>query len=99
MKESKQEVESKAWIMVCGLSSLLISTLSITALLCSNSQLAFRLEKNPLEVQIIEISQSETEDPEKHYRLGEALRLLRDEGVLIVGASMAVKVSRTYFLL
>jgi len=75
---------------VCGRPFLLINTPFITAPLCSNSQLALRLEENPLEVPIIQISQFETEDPEKHYRLGEALRLLRDEGVLIVGASMAV---------
>lgn len=37
----KQKVESKAWIVVCGRPSLLISTLFIIALLCSNSQLAF----------------------------------------------------------
>ncbi|KAJ4373836.1 hypothetical protein N0V83_002575 [Neocucurbitaria cava] len=32
----------------------------------------------------------DNEDPEQHYRLGEALAPLRDEGILIVGAGMAV---------
>lgn len=32
----------------------------------------------------------DNEDVDQHYRLGQALEGLRDEGVLIVGAGMAV---------
>lgn len=39
---------------------------------------------------IVQLSLYGNEDPEKHYRLGQALESLRDESVLIVGAGMAV---------
>lgn len=52
--------------------------------------LAFDPEKNPLNVPIVQLSLYGNEDPEKHYRMGQALESLRDEGVLIVGAGMAV---------
>lgn len=38
----------------------------------------------------MQVSLFNTEDPEEHYRLGEALAPLRDEGILIIGAGMAV---------
>ncbi|KAI0161096.1 putative aromatic ring-opening dioxygenase LigB subunit [Hypoxylon sp. FL1284] len=51
---------------------------------------AFDPEKNPLNVPIVQVSLFSSEDPDQHYRLGQALDNLRDEGVLIVGAGMAV---------
>lgn len=46
--------------------------------------------KNPLNVPIVQVSLFGNEDPDQHYRMGQALESLRDEGVLIIGAGMAV---------
>lgn len=43
-----------------------------------------------MEVPIVQVSLFGNEDPVKHYRIGQALESLRDEGVLIIGAGMAV---------
>jgi hypothetical protein len=47
-------------------------------------------EKNPLDVPIVQVSLFLNEDSDQHYRMGQALAGLRDEGVLIIGAGMAV---------
>jgi aromatic ring-opening dioxygenase catalytic subunit (LigB family) len=49
-----------------------------------------------LNVPIVEVSIFENEDSDHHYRVGEALQSLRDEGILIVGAGMAVHNLRDY---
>lgn len=54
------------------------------------SQSAFDPERNPLNVPIVQVSLYGNEDPGQHYRLGQALESMRDQGVLIVGAGMAV---------
>jgi 4,5-DOPA dioxygenase extradiol len=41
-------------------------------------------------VPIVQVSLFDNEDLNSHYRMGEALQGLRDEGILIVGAGMAV---------
>ncbi|KAF2173545.1 hypothetical protein M409DRAFT_61912 [Zasmidium cellare ATCC 36951] len=51
---------------------------------------AFDPKKNPIDVPIVQVSLFGDEDPVKHYRMGQALEQLRDEGVLLVGAGMAV---------
>ncbi|KAI0378124.1 putative aromatic ring-opening dioxygenase LigB subunit [Hypomontagnella monticulosa] len=51
---------------------------------------AFDPKNNPLGVPIIQVSLYNNEDPERHYNLGQALESLRDEGILIIGAGMAV---------
>ncbi|CAN9084513.1 unnamed protein product [Alternaria alternata] len=51
---------------------------------------AFDPNKNPLNVPIVQVSLFDNEDIGRHYRMGEALQSLRDEGILIVGAGMAV---------
>jgi 4,5-DOPA dioxygenase extradiol len=38
----------------------------------------------------VQVSLFNNEDIDRHYRMGEALQSLRDEGVLIIGAGMAV---------
>lgn len=38
----------------------------------------------------MKVSLFNNEDVFRHYRMGEALQVLRDEGILIVGAGMAV---------
>jgi 4,5-DOPA dioxygenase extradiol len=43
-----------------------------------------------LNVPIVQVSLFDNEDMDHHYRMGEALQGLRDEGILIVGAGMAV---------
>lgn len=38
----------------------------------------------------MQVSLYGNEDPDKHYRMGQALESLRSEGILIVAAGMAV---------
>uniref|UniRef100_A0A0B7JTA5 Extradiol ring-cleavage dioxygenase class III enzyme subunit B domain-containing protein n=1 Tax=Bionectria ochroleuca TaxID=29856 RepID=A0A0B7JTA5_BIOOC len=51
---------------------------------------AFNPKTNPLNVPLVQVSLYSNEDPAKHYQLGRALERLRAEGVLIIGAGMAV---------
>lgn len=51
---------------------------------------AFHPEENPLNVPLVQVSLFKTEDPDQHYRLGQAVAALRDEGVVIIGAGMSV---------
>lgn len=51
---------------------------------------AFNPKSNPLNVPLVQVSLYNSEDSDKHYRLGKALESLRDEGILIIGAGMAV---------
>lgn len=51
---------------------------------------AFHPRENPLNVPIVQVSLYDNEDSDKHYELGQALESLRDEGILIIGAGMAV---------
>lgn len=51
---------------------------------------AFDPKKNPLNVPIVQVSLYGNDDPDKHYRIGQALEGLRDQGALIIGAGMAV---------
>ncbi|KAL9072477.1 MAG: hypothetical protein Q9157_005079 [Trypethelium eluteriae] len=57
---------------------------------------AFDPNKNPLDVPIVQVSLYDNEDPDRHYCVGEALEGLRDEGILIVGAGMAVHNTRDF---
>lgn len=57
---------------------------------------AFDPKKNPLNVPIVQVSLYNNEDPDQHYRIGQALETLRDEGILIIGAGMAVHNLRDY---
>lgn len=52
--------------------------------------IAFGPKKNPLNVPIVQVSLFASEDTDQHYRMGQALESLRDEGILIIGAGMAV---------
>ncbi|KAF2147994.1 putative aromatic ring-opening dioxygenase LigB subunit [Myriangium duriaei CBS 260.36] len=51
---------------------------------------AFDPQENPLYCPIVQLSLMDNYDIDQHYRIGEALQSLRDEGVLIVGAGMVV---------
>ncbi|TKA71785.1 hypothetical protein B0A55_04305 [Friedmanniomyces simplex] len=51
---------------------------------------AFNPETNPLSVPIVQVSLFDTEDPDQHYRLGQAVSSLRDEGIQIICSGMAV---------
>ncbi|KAK9350193.1 Extradiol ring-cleavage dioxygenase, class III enzyme, subunit B [Lipomyces doorenjongii] len=51
---------------------------------------AFDPKKNPLDVPIVQVSLYNNDDSDQHYRMGQALESLRDEGILIIGAGMAV---------
>ncbi|KAI0154794.1 putative aromatic ring-opening dioxygenase LigB subunit [Xylariaceae sp. FL1272] len=50
---------------------------------------AFDPARNPLNVPIVQVSLFDNEDDGLHYRMGQALEGLRDEGILIIGAGMA----------
>ncbi|KAJ8124003.1 hypothetical protein ONZ43_g174 [Nemania bipapillata] len=49
---------------------------------------AFDPEHNPLSVPIVQVSLFNNEDAGLHYRMGQALEGLRDDGILIIGAGM-----------
>lgn len=51
---------------------------------------AFHPETNPLNVPLVQVSLYHDEDPDKHYRLGQAVESLRDENIVIIGAGMTV---------
>lgn len=57
---------------------------------------AFHPKENPLNVPIVQVSLYDNEDSDKHYEMGQALESLRDEGILIMGAGMAVHNLRDY---
>ncbi|KAK6956565.1 hypothetical protein Daesc_001843 [Daldinia eschscholtzii] len=51
---------------------------------------AFDPKRNPLNVPIVQVSLFDNEDMDLHYHVGQVLESLRDEGILIIGAGMAV---------
>ncbi|KAJ4386666.1 hypothetical protein N0V93_009564 [Gnomoniopsis smithogilvyi] len=51
---------------------------------------AFDPMENPLKVPLVQVSLFHSEDPDQHYRLGQAMAGLRDEGVVIIGTGMSV---------
>ncbi|KAJ5143338.1 Extradiol ring-cleavage dioxygenase class III enzyme subunit B [Penicillium bovifimosum] len=51
---------------------------------------AFEPESNPLNVPIVQVSLFASEDPDQHYRLGQAVTRLREENILIIVSGMAV---------
>ncbi|KAI1421289.1 putative aromatic ring-opening dioxygenase LigB subunit [Xylaria sp. FL1777] len=57
---------------------------------------AFDPKNNPLNVPIVQVSLFGNEDEDLHYRMGQALEGLRDEGILIIGAGMAAHNLRDY---
>ena len=59
-------------------------------------RLAFDPEQNPLNVPLVQVSLYNNEDPDLHYRLGQAVASLRDEGIVIIGAGMSVHNLRDY---
>jgi 4,5-DOPA dioxygenase extradiol len=51
---------------------------------------AFNPETNPLKVPIVQVSLFDSEDPDQHYRLGQAVSRLREEGIVVIGTGMSV---------
>ncbi|KAM5443221.1 hypothetical protein MferCBS31731_001538 [Microsporum ferrugineum] len=51
---------------------------------------AFDPEDNPLSVPVVQVSLFDDEDPDEHYKLGEAISQLRDENIQIIVSGMAV---------
>lgn len=49
-----------------------------------------------MNVPIVQVSLYDNEDGDAHYRLGQILENLRDEGILIIGAGMAVHNTADY---
>lgn len=58
---------------------------------------AFNPEENPLNVPIVQVSLFHSEDPDQHYRLGQAVASLRDDNIVIIGAGMSVHNLRDMF--
>lgn len=56
----------------------------------SGFHVAFDPVDNPLGVPLVQVSIFHSEDPDQHYRLGQAVASLRDEGIVIIGAGMSV---------
>lgn len=61
-----------------------------TRLISDPGLLAFDPAKNPLGVPIVQVSLFDSENPLKHYRLGEAVAALRERNILIIVSGMAV---------
>ncbi|KAK4959245.1 hypothetical protein LTR10_004047 [Elasticomyces elasticus] len=51
---------------------------------------AFNPKTNPLAVPVVQVSLFDSEDADQHYKLGQALSVLRDEGVQIICTGMSV---------
>lgn len=51
---------------------------------------AFNPESNPLNVPLVQVSLFYSDDADQHYRLGEAMQGLREEGILVIVSGMAV---------
>ncbi|KAI4763590.1 aromatic ring-opening dioxygenase LigB subunit [Aureobasidium sp. EXF-3400] len=51
---------------------------------------AFNPESRPLNVPLVQVSLFDSDDADQHYRLGEAMQGLRDEGILVIVSGMAV---------
>ncbi|GAB7352602.1 hypothetical protein MBLNU459_g2982t1 [Dothideomycetes sp. NU459] len=58
---------------------------------------AFDPKKNPLTVPIVQVSLFDSDDANAHYRLGQAISSLRDEGVQIIVSGMAVHNLRDFW--
>jgi 4,5-DOPA dioxygenase extradiol len=54
------------------------------------TDVAFDPEKNPLNVPIVQVSLFDSDDPDQHYRLGQAVSALREEGIAIIVSGMSV---------
>lgn len=52
--------------------------------------MAFSPEDNPLGCPLVQVSLFNSEDPDAHYRLGQAVASLRDENIVIIGTGMTV---------
>lgn len=61
-----------------------------TTRLDTNGEAAFEPDSNPLNVPVVQVSLFDTEDPNQHYRLGQAVSRLREENILIIVSGMAV---------
>ncbi|KAH0559879.1 hypothetical protein GP486_003599 [Trichoglossum hirsutum] len=57
---------------------------------CAYGLEAFAPDENPLDVPIVQLSLFNSDDPDQHYRLGQALSTLRAEKVQIIVSGMAV---------
>jgi len=59
---------------------------------------AFSPTENPLKVPVVQASLFMSDDPDQHYRLGQAVASLREEGILIIVSGMAVHNLRDFRL-
>lgn len=56
----------------------------------SGFNVAFDPKENPLECPLVQVSLFNNEDPDAHYRLGQAVATLRDENIVVIGTGMSV---------
>jgi aromatic ring-opening dioxygenase catalytic subunit (LigB family) len=86
---TREALKLQSLWLVCY--EFLVSSTDIPIILSlMNRLIAFDPKKNPLNVPIVQVSLFNSEDVDQHYRMGQALESLRDEGILIIGAGMAV---------
>ncbi|KAK3331027.1 Extradiol ring-cleavage dioxygenase, class III enzyme, subunit B [Apodospora peruviana] len=64
----------------------------------SGFNVAFSPDSNPLNCPLVQVSLFENEDPDAHYRLGQAVSPLRDEGIVIICTGMTVHNLRDFRL-
>ncbi|KAI9768969.1 MAG: hypothetical protein M1840_004565 [Geoglossum simile] len=57
---------------------------------------AFDPDKNPLNVPIVQVSLFDSDDPDQHFRLGQALSGLRSDNIQLIVSGMAVHNLRDY---
>lgn len=57
----------------------------------------FNPKTNPVDVPIVQVSLFDTEDPDQHYKLGQAVEKLREQGIQIICSGMAVHNLRDLF--
>jgi len=57
----------------------------------------FNPKTNPVDVPIVQVSLFNSDDPDQHYKLGEAVAKLREQGIQIIASGMAVHNLRDMF--
>ncbi|KAI4134886.1 MAG: hypothetical protein LQ347_001149 [Umbilicaria vellea] len=80
--------------MRCGRPSSAVSTSNVGKYTCPKGtdepSAAFDPGDNPLNVPVVQVSLFDSEDHNQHYRLGQAVTALREEGIQIIVSGIAV---------
>lgn len=57
----------------------------------------FNPATNPLDIPIVQVSLFDSDDPNQHYKLGQAISSLREQGIQVIASGMAVHNLRDLF--